>query len=95
MSKFQLKDEIVNYVLDRFDGNVPLHLILQAIHEAGEIDVTINAIRECLLLYGRITSLNQPIVVARKRPAQNAAPTNAFTKNVYYSDGADGIWIGW
>ncbi len=88
MSQFQLRDEIVDYVLDEFDGNVPLHLILQAIHEAGEIDVTMNAIRECLLLYGRITSLNQPIVAAHGRPAQSAALTNAFTRIVYNSDGA-------
>lgn len=75
-------------MLEEFDGNVPLDLILHAIHEAGEIDVTINAIRECLLLYGRIKSLNQPIVAARGRQAQSAALTNAFTKNLYNSDDA-------
>lgn len=88
MSHSQLKDEIVGYVLDEFDANVPLYLILHAIHEAGEIDVTINAIRECLLLYGRITSFNQPIVAARGRTGQSAALTNDFTKNVYNSNDA-------
>lgn len=88
MSQSQLKDKIVGYVLDEFDANVPLDLILHAIHEAGEIDVTINAIRECLLLYGRITSLNQPIDAARGRTAQSAALTNDFKKNVYNSNGA-------
>lgn len=87
MSQSQLKDEIIDYVIDEFDGNVPLDLILHAIHEAGEIDVTINAIRECLLLYRRIKSLNQPIVTAPGRPAHSAALTNAFKKNVYNSDG--------
>lgn len=51
MSHSPVMDECVDYVLDEFDAYVPLHRILYQIHRAGYEDVTLIAIRECLLLY--------------------------------------------
>lgn len=72
----------MDYVLDEFDGLVPLHRILYQLHVAGYRDMTIIDIRECLLLYGRIKSLNEPIVPARGQPAQSAVPTFIIRPNI-------------
>lgn len=81
MSHSQLSEENIDYVLDEFDAGVELNLILNELHVAGYVGVTITAIQECLQLYGRIASLNQPIVAARGQSAQSAAPANAFQQN--------------
>lgn len=88
MSYSQLREENIDYVLDEFDARVPLHLILQELHVAGYVDVTMTAIKECLLLYGRIKSLNEPIIAARGQSARCAAPASAFYENPNNSDDA-------
>lgn len=48
----------------------------------------INAIRECLLLYGLITTLNQPIIAPRGQPVQSAEPIYIFRQEPNKSDDA-------
>lgn len=78
MSHSPVTDECVDYILDEFDAYVPLHRILYQIHRAGYEDVTIIAIRECLLLYHRIKSVDQPILPESGQPAQSGHPIYLF-----------------
>lgn len=88
MSNSQLMEENIDYVLDEFDAGVPLHLTLHELHRAGYESVTMTAIKECLLLYGRITSLNQPIVATREPSAPSTVPAHPFYHNPNNSDDA-------
>lgn len=74
MSHYTLEDECVDYVLDEYDQCVPLHRILYQIHRAGFENVTIIAIRECLLFYRRIKRLDEPILPRPGQPAQSSPP---------------------
>lgn len=77
----QLSEENIDYVLDEFDANVQLDDTLHELHRAGYVGVTMATIRECLHQYGRISSLNQPIVAGRGQSAPCATPTNSFQQN--------------